>query len=762
LHSAELDRRQASGSKESYVRHRWVIVVTLVVGCAAAPHEAQGQTAAAQRPSRPRVGVALGGGSAKGIAHVGVLRWLEEHRVPIDVVAGTSMGGLIGGAYATGMSPDEIEAMLSEVDWDAMFGSSSFQFLNVRRKRDARAYPSHLEFGLKRGLVAPTSLNSGQQVDLLLCRIASPYFAIDSFDQLPTPFRAVAVDLRTARFVVLDRGSLHRAMRATMSLPLIFPPVEIGNQLLVDGGAMNNVPADVARGMGADRVIAVNVGDLGDRTEINRSMLGLVGGTLDAMMRANTLKAVEAADVLLEVPLDGYGSLDWRRYRELIARGYEAAEARKAELLPFAVDEGTWQQWHDARASARSKVPVVPTFVDVEGAARADTDVMRTLLAPHIGRPVEVAEIERDITLLGGLDRYQSLVWTPVRRDGADGLRLDAQPKAYGPPFVYLGMSLENTTGNDFRFGLSGRYLAFDVAGSGSELRLDAALGSDPSVGLAFYRPLWGTSLFVEPLAGVRSTTLSAIRDDEIVASYKQTRNVIGVDVGANLGRLDEVRVGALWGRLDTSVEVGDPGLPELGGQETRLHADWTHDGQDSPIVPSRGTRVRVRLEHYLDAPEPPAEFETTRATSGVTQAEVSGSWFHSLAANDRHRLFFSGGAGTSFDGSPLPSEQFALGGPLRLGAFSVGEQRGDHYVQGAGGYLHRAGRLPDFLGGPVFLGAWLETGSAFDAWDTADGTVHTTVGVILDSLLGPVFASYSTSFSGQRRFYFGIGQIFR
>jgi outer membrane protein assembly factor BamA len=228
------------------------------------------------------------------------------------------------------------------------------------------------------------------------------------------------------------------------------------------------------------------------------------------------------------------------------------------------------------------------------------------------------------------------------------------------------------------------------------------------------------------------------------------------------VGRLDEVRVGASWGRLDARVEVGDPGLPELRGQETRLHAAWTHDGQDSPIVPSRGTRVRTLLEHYLDAPEPTAGFETSRSTKEVTQAEAWGSWFHSLAANDRQRVFLSGGAGTSFGGSPLRSEQFALGGPFRLGGFSVGEQRGDHFVELTGGYLQQASRLPDFLGGPIFLGAWLETGSAFDQWDDAEGAVHTSVGVVLDSLVGPVFAGYSTSFTGQRRVYFGIGQIFR
>ena len=283
----------------------WCASASVAVAQSSASGDPKGSPSAPGSPSaqRPKVGVALGGGSARGIAHVGVIRWLDEHHIPIDVIAGTSMGGLIGGAFASGMSADEIETMLSGVDWDAMFGSSNFAFKNVRRKADTRDYPSHLEFGLKRGIVPPPSLNTGQQVDLLLARIAASSYALTSFDQLPTPFRAVAVDLKTAKFVVLDHGSLALAMRATMSLPLIFPPIEMDGRVLVDGGAMNNVPADVVRAMGADRVIAVNVGDLSDRTIIDYTMFGLAGQTLDAMMRANTLKALASADIVMNVPL---------------------------------------------------------------------------------------------------------------------------------------------------------------------------------------------------------------------------------------------------------------------------------------------------------------------------------------------------------------------------------------------------------------------------------------------------------------------------
>jgi len=246
--------------------------------------------------ARPRVGVAFGGGSARGLAHVGILRWFEEHHIPIDRIAGTSMGGLIGGAYASGMSAPEIAHLLATTDWDTMFGSSSFRFKNIRRKQDARAYPSRIEFGLKRGLTPPVALNNGQQVDFLLTRIGGAYQQLQSFDDLPTPFRCLAVDLVTAQSIVLDHGSLPDAMRATMSLPGIFPPMEIDGHVLVDGGAMNNVPADIVRAMGSDVVIAINVGFMGEKQAVNYSLMGLMGQTVDVMMQANTRRAMQSAE----------------------------------------------------------------------------------------------------------------------------------------------------------------------------------------------------------------------------------------------------------------------------------------------------------------------------------------------------------------------------------------------------------------------------------------------------------------------------------
>ena len=250
------------------------------------------------------------------------------------------------------MPAAELRTLIEGIDWDTMFGSSNYEFKNIRRKADARAYPSHIEFGLKKGVGSPTAINDGQQVDFLLLRIGGMYYELDSFDTLPTPFRAVASDLVAAQPVVMSSGSLAVAMRASMSLPGIFPPIEVGNQVLVDGGAFDNVPADVVHSMGANTVIAVNVGSA-PQQEISYSMFGLLGLFVDAMMRANTARGQEAADIKIDVNVEGFGSLDWRRSAGLIERGYQAAESKRDELLKLAVPEAEYQAWAAARQARR-------------------------------------------------------------------------------------------------------------------------------------------------------------------------------------------------------------------------------------------------------------------------------------------------------------------------------------------------------------------------------------------------------------------------
>ena len=477
---------------------RWlraVIAGLVAFGCAACAAPLQQTTKPQPSPpaearargvgqaGRPTVGVAFGGGSARGIAHAGVIRWMEEHRIPVDVAAGTSMGGLVGGAFASGMDAKELHAFITGLNWDQLFGASTFEHKNIRRKADARAYPARLEFGLRGGIVPPTALNSGEYVELLLGRIAGPYFEIEDFDDLPTPFRTVAVDLLSAQPVVMRRGSLADAMRATMSLPLIFPPVEADGQVLIDGGTMNNIPADVVKSMGADRVVAINVGDLTDREGVAYTMFGVAGDTIDAMMRASTRRALVSADVVINVPLEEYGSLDWRRAADLIEEGYRAAEAMREQLLPLAVSEAEFEKWRSGRQARRRTELPQPAFIQLEGFGASDSKRLEVMLARHVGVPLNITAVERDLAAVTGLDRYETVTWR-MTRDAARGygLRVLGRVKTYAPPFFMLGVNLENTTSNDFRITLTGRYLAFDLVGSGSELRLDGSLGSNPTL----------------------------------------------------------------------------------------------------------------------------------------------------------------------------------------------------------------------------------------------------------------------------------------
>lgn len=718
-------------------------------------------TRAPMDTGRQTVGVAFGGGSARGIAHVGVIRWLEEHRIPVDVAAGTSMGGLIGGAFATGMDATELQALLDSMNWDDLFGASTFGYKNIRRKADGRAFPSRLEFGLKHGIVAPTSLNSGEYVELMLGRIAAPYHELENFDQLPTPFRTVAVDLVTARQVVLRRGSLADAMRATMSLPLIFPPVELDGQVLVDGGAMNNVPADVVKGMGADRVIAINVGDLSDREHLSFTLLGVAGSTLDAMMRSTTRVSLGSADVVVNVPLSSYGSLDWRRADDLVAEGYKAAEAMRDQLLPLAISEADYEAWRTARQQRRRLTIPTPQFVRLEGFGTSDARRLETLLARHVGAPVDITSIEADLAELTGLDRYETIIWRTMHDEsGRPGLLVRGRAKAYAPPFMMLGVNLENTTSNDFRITATARYLAFDFGGSGSELRVDGTLGSDPSVGGEWYRPIGPTPLFIAPYAAIGKTKENFFAQDTVIARYGVVTSRLGMNLGVNLGARSDVRLGAYVGRTSAGIEVGNPDLPEITGRETGTELTWRLDTQDSPVVPSRGVLAQVQLSHVLDSPDISIERERIVTSASFTQLAGSISSFWTAGPNGR--LFAFGALGSTLEGDPLATSLFSLGSAFRLGAYPAGEIVGEHSWIASGGYLRQLGRLPDFLGGPIFAGGWLENGDAFDEWSQVKWRTNASVGVLMETLVGPVLIGGTCGFDGRWRTYFGVGRVFR
>ena len=712
-------------------------------------------------PERPRIGLALGGGSARGLAHVGVLEWLDEHRIPIDAVAGTSMGGLIGGSYATGIPVEEIRKLISETDWDAVLSTRApFEDATFRRKQDRRAFPAGIEFGVRRGLWLPRSLNPGQRIALLLDSFTLPYSALPTFDALPTPFRSVAFDINRSESVVLDRGVLAAALRATMALPGIFPPVTIEGRLLVDGGFLDNVPVEAARQMPVDVVIAVDVTRSPASTP-EVTAFSMLSRAVDAVMAAGAKRNLAAADVVITPDIEGLTSMDWSAVDEWRRRGYEAAEAKAPELLKYAVSQAEYEAHLAARAARRRTAPIVPAVVTVTGVGPDEQVTLVRRLGAWAGRPLDVASLEHDLLLLSGTDRYELLTYHLVETAAGTALEITATPKAHGPAFLTLGLSLNNIDATNFAMSVEGRTTIFDVAGDGSEVRLDFAVGTLLHAGGELYRPIGVPWLFAAPRAFAISNERNLFIDESHVAEYRFTRAGGGADIGISFGRLAELRAGADIAHVDETLKVGNPRLPEAHGDERVASARFTFDGQDSAVVPSRGVRAAAAVRRFFSAPVVTGEAEVIAAIDSPQefwQAEFDASLFHSVTP--RNRLFVRTAAGTSFDAAPY-FNGFSLGGPFRMSAYLKDELLGAHFALAGAGYMRQLPRLPSWVG-QAYAAVWLEGGSAFRSRATAEWHADIAAGLVIDSLVGPVFVGGSLGHDGHRRLYVSLGPLFR
>ena len=713
-------------------------------------------------PRRPRIGLALGGGSARGLAHVGVLEWLHEHRIPIDAVAGTSMGALIGSTYAIGMTAPEIRTMTREIDWDTVMSASPpFADSTFRRKEDRRAFPAGLQMGIRHGLWLPRSLNAGQQVALLLDRLTAPYSAIRNFDDLPTPFRCVAFDVNQAERVVLGSGILPEALRATMALPAIFPPVTIDGRLLIDGGAADSVPADVVRGMQVDVVIAVDVGvkpaDEGDITAFS-----MVNRTIDALVMAGSRVALASADIVIAPDVSRLTSLDWNSADEWRLRGYQAAEKQAAALLKYSVSQAEYDAHEAARLSRRRTSPSVPAAVVVDGVSALDQAGILRQLAVVPNQPLELDRLGRHILLLSGTDRYELVTYNLAPDPAGERLDVHVRPKANGPAFLTLGIELNNTDSSTFSANVAGRTTLYDAVGEGSEIRLDLVGGTRQAVSSEVYFPLGSTWLFAAPRALLDHGTLNRFEAGRLVGEYGLTRAGVGFDLGVAVGRVAELRAGVDVLRVAESVRVGDPTLPGTDGAERVLTLQAVVDTQDSPVVPSRGVYARARARRFAAAPRPTGDASVISGLESpqrFSQAEFDVSVFHSVGRRDR--MFVRAAGGTSFGARPW-YEAFSLGGPFRMSAFDNEELTGSNFAFASVGYLRQLPRPPAWVGGPAYLATWIEAGSAFDR--RADVAWHgdVSMGVIVDSIIGPVFVGGSVGPSGHQRLYISLGPLFK
>lgn len=704
---------------------------------------------------RPVIGLVLGGGSARGMAHAGVLQWLEEHRIPIDRIAGNSTGALMGASYATGLSAEEIKTLLRTADWDTILRPDiPYPLKSFRRKEDDRDYSVKVEAGLRHGLRLQSGINPGHHLSLMVSRILLPYSGVASFDDLPIPFRCVATDLEKGQIVVFDHGPIAPAVRASMSLPGTYDPVRLNGRLFADGGILNNVPVDVVKDMGADVVIAVRVGPKAE-DQVPETIGGIANRSITLMMQALERPRLRRADVVLLPDTEGLTAADFKKSDEFAARGYQAAEARKDDLLPLALDETAWKAYR-AAIEARKKPSRDPvTFVEVTGISDGASAQISEQLVRHIGTNPQAAAVEADINHIIGLGRYASATYGRTVIADTMGLGIQIRDKSYAPPFVRFALDVNNED-KDVSLSLGSRVTLMDVTGLGSEWRFDGSVGSTLSLSTELYQPLGGDrpvhgGAFISPRGRYVRTNENLYSGGDLVAVYSRQRAGAGLDIGWNSGGSTRLRAAYDIAYLRSTTSVGDPLLTSLSGTEQTLRARFEYDARDAPYLSGRGVSLTGTVHWFLEAPAAPRRFGTVE---GAFQAAhpAGGGKILSLALE----------GGSSFGGDPPILYRFPLGGPFRLGAYPTYAFRGSQYLLGSLTYKIPVGKLPKLLGGQMYVETLIESGGVFEDLAEARFKSSVTAGLASDTLIGPLFAGLSVGQGGETRVYFLIGRPVR
>jgi NTE family protein len=712
------------------------------------------QNSSTTTTKNPKIGLVLEGGGALGLAHIGVIQWLEEHRIPVSYVAGTSMGGLVGGLYATGRSAAEVRQVVQTINWDEVLrGQTPFPDLSFRRKQDAHDYPSSVEFGLRKGLQFPAGFNSGQQVSLIIDRVGLPYSELQSFNDLPIPFACVATDLESGKEHVFRSGSLALALRSTMSLPGIFTPVRSGDRIYVDGGLLNNIPISVAKEMGADLVLGIHLEVAQLDPEKSLSSFAVLGRSISVMIAANELRSMEQADLLVTVPLQKYTSTDYNQADAIIKAGYDAAAAKASVLSAFSVDEATWNQYWASRNARRRTAPV-PEFIEVTG---TDPHLAREIeqnMSGVVGKSINTANMNQGIMTLDGMGRFLNLSYSMVDRNGQPGLQIQAEQKPYAPPVVRPVVLIDGSDYNNVLFSIGARITFLDFGGFRSELRNDVIVGSQYGVASEYYRPFKTTSKwFVAPRVGFDSSQYNVYSGDNLIADYRKREAGGGVDVGYGFGHTGELRLGYEGGYERLSRQIGNPTvLPVVSGGTGDVRLQYLLDNLDDPVIPRAGQSLRVSTKWFNDNPGAP---------QGFPLSELQSQNFFRLS--NPSSIYLNAYGGTSFDyKTGIPP--FSLGGTQRLLAYNTNELLTNQYFLFQLGYIRELWKLPPLLGSAVdFIGMY-EVGKTYQLPNgprPPELPTDVVGGLIVNTIFGPVEVGGAVGNYGRARFFFRAGRIF-
>jgi len=722
----------------------------------ASTSDAAAQSKACEGLDRPCVALVLAGGGARGGVHAGVIMVLEEMQVPVDLILGTSMGAVVGGVYSVGYDAVELESVMAAIDWGSIFAARPpRRDRSMRRKEEDYVLTMGLELGMK-GLSPqlPRGLLPDQNLNFLLQMLTGSVTGIDDFDQLPTPFRAVAADVVTGEAVVLEEGSLANAIRASLSLPGIFAPVSLNDLLLVDGGIAMNFPVELALEAGADVIIGVEMPrPLPEKEEFETalSVAGRMNKLLTERPQSRSREMLRDQDILMHPDLHGIETLNFDRVMETVQYGEEEARRFQDQLARYALSDSAWERFRAGRVNPSTELPTVD-FIRVSGSTALSEEVILARLGLRPGVPLAAELLQRDLGRVCGLGWFERVGYRFVRESGQVGLEILLEDKPWGPRYLRAGLRMYDNLSGESGYRLSVSYLSGPVNGRGGEIRLTGTLGDPLSIAGDFYQPLDHAGRFFGAMEASFSRFTSQPQFDANEGAFLakgRWRRLAG-SLGINIGSSAEIRVTPQYVGLDGETSGGDTTAVDVDTDEVSLETRILVDRLDHPFFPSQGTELEVRWIAATDWAAGDQSFHV-----GLGRGSVGGS-----VGPNALRVGLE--AGTSF-GTEVPLyRHFRLGGIGRLSGLGNSTISGRYLGLG---YLRYDRTLRDWpaygflrqlkVGLTAEAGnVWAESGEI----DAADLLYGGGAFIGVDTRFGPVLIGLGVASDWDTAWYFSLG----
>ncbi|EJL3949940.1 patatin-like phospholipase family protein [Vibrio parahaemolyticus] len=735
-------------------------------------------------PTRPKVAVVLAGGGAKGAAHIGVLKALEEMHIPVDIITGTSMGAYVGGLYATGMSADEIESFIYSVDWNSGYRDRVDR--SQRRVRDKEyedRYQITTDLGLRFGEVrAPTGVVQGQNMLRVLRETTGNLGRFDSFDELAIPYRSVATDILELDEVVIGNGYLVDAMMASMSVPGALPPYKLNGHMLVDGGVVNNMPVDVARAMGADVVIAVDI-STDYKTEDDFTGLFTVADQLsNYLVRRSTQQQVETLqehDVYIRPNVGQMETVEFDKMPWAFQSGYDITREMESKLAGLRLSNAEYQKYIDHKQEVRKKLVygddrVVDEIVIVNNTHYSDV-LLTNRLELETGRQIETAEIEKAVENLYALDRFELITYHFEEVDGSNLLVFDVNEKSWGPNYLNFRFFLEDDFDTDSQYGIGMSTNFTNLNSHGAEMALNVEMGTDKLIEAELYSPVLSSQeFFVAGKVAYSSegrnlpvsdddSSLSSV-NDFLPVSYTEFVSEIAIGIQPTLWQ--ELRLGGRYSsgsiELSTLASVGNLDFERRG-----LFANYRLDTLDDFAFPTRG--LLVDLEYLVSHDTSPEEIGQSKPKDIVedTVYEIDAR-FKGAMSYQRHTLV--GQAEYSFvqsKNSSITLDPRELGGFLHLSGIPRNSLIGQNLFFSS--LVYRYKWFDNDFGlfeAPVYVGASLEHGGTWSDNDLKlnEAPLYNAASIFfgVDSPIGPIMLAYGRTEQDMEAVYLIVGTSFK